>query len=105
MLRIDSAGRSRKANRVDQVIDAVAVAMTVDRRAICADHSRGRARSVAMYLSYNLTGLKQREIVEAFGIGRFAVSKAAAKVDAQVLGDARLRRLLTRLRKALSASS
>ena len=78
------------------------MSMDVDRRAITDYHSRSRARAVAMHLSYNLTGLKQKVIGEAFGVGAFAVSKAAAMVESQLLKDSGLRRVVHQLRRALN---
>ena len=70
---------------VDLVIDAVGGAMSADRRTIVARHSRAPARAVAIYLSFKLTGRKQREIGEVFGIGRFAVSKVAAMLEHRLI--------------------
>jgi putative transposase len=85
------------------VLDAVGAAMQVDRTTICSHHSRHQARAVAMYLAYTAAGLPQRQIGEAFGVARYAVSKAVAGIRRQGAHHPGLRDLLEQIQTALAS--
>jgi hypothetical protein len=104
-VEIPDAARMRLRPTVDQVIEAVGAAMNVRRECIVEHHSRHRARAVAIYLADGMSGLKQREVAQAFGIGRFAVSKAAAMIKLELPQDRRLQRRIARLRGTLTLRS
>jgi len=89
---------------LDEVIDAVSRALEVDRSVITNRHLRSKARRVALYLTDHLTGLGQREIGAAFGIGRFAVSKASAMIAHDLAANGDLGRLVRRLYATLRRS-
>jgi len=86
---------------LDDVIDAVSVATKVARGVITGRHSREHARALAMYLAHDRSGLTHREIGAVFGVGRFAVSKAARMIGRQLERDHTLATMLSRLRAML----
>jgi len=90
---------------LDQVIKAVTRGFRVDRETICSRHSRVPARMVALYLAYATTGLSQKEIGAVFGVGRYAVSKAAIGVRGQLRRNPRLGRLVEKLHTTLVSQS
>ena len=98
---IPALSRLRQRPTFDEVIDAVGAATTVARQVITDRHSRGNARALAMYLAHALTGLPHREIGAAFGVGRFAVSKAVTMIGRQLGTDRALADTLSCLRAAL----
>jgi REP element-mobilizing transposase RayT len=75
-----------------EVVARVAAVMKTDAIEICRAGSRAPARAVAMHLAI-LSGLPQRDIGIEFGVGRFAVSKAAVRGSRIISNDRRLRRL------------
>jgi putative transposase len=83
---------------LDDVIEAVAAGMRVDREAICRRHSRNQARAVALYLAQITCGVPQKEIAALFGVGHSAVSKAAAQVSGALAHQPHLRRIVDTLR-------
>jgi hypothetical protein len=58
----------------------------------------------ALYLAYAVGGLPQKEIGAAFGVGRYAVSKAAVRMRRAVARNSRLRRLLVQKARPTLAS-
>jgi putative transposase len=100
---VPAAVQLRMRPTLDQVIDAVANTLGVDRQVIHDRHSRHAARAVAIHLTCRLSGRPQKEIGEVFGVGRFAVSKATMLIERELQRDRRLRRVVHQLRTALRA--
>jgi len=98
---VPAANRLRLRPALDDVIDAVGAETMLPRSAITARHARGSPRALAIYLAHDLSGATHREIGVAFGVGRFAVSKAVGLVCRRLKTDRVLAEMLARVRARL----
>ena len=101
-LEVPAARQLQLRPQLDQIIAAVGDILAVDPAIIRSHHSRHLGRAVAMYLAYTTGGLLQQEISAAFGVQRYAVSKAAAAVRRTAERNVRLRRLINSIRSRLA---
>jgi putative transposase len=91
----------RRRPSLDQVISAVSAATGVEPETIRRPAGRSAARAIAIYLAYKTCGLSEKDIGAAFGVGRFAVSKAVGRVRQDLGGDRVRAPLVKRLHAAL----
>jgi hypothetical protein len=63
-----------------------------------------QARRVALYLCHRLTGLRLKEIGEAFGVGESAVTQASRRVRGQLQRNLGLAEMVKRLEAGLNVS-
>jgi len=92
--------RLRVRPSLSVVITQVCRAARVDKKTLLRPRgARGTwARRVAMALAWEVCGLTQREVGQAFGVGPYAVGKAAARSANFTAINARVGRMVGRLK-------
>lgn len=96
---IAAAGQLRPRPALSMVLTQVSRAAKVSRDRILRPRGArgGWARPLAMYLAWEVCGMPQHKIGEAFGVGHFAVSKAIRRAERLQHQDKRLAKMVARL--------
>ncbi|HUI26864.1 MAG TPA: hypothetical protein VL403_12340, partial [Candidatus Kryptonia bacterium] len=82
------------------MITQVSRTARVPPRALMAPRSDrgGWARAAAMYLGWQVCGVSQPELGRAFGVTRYGVSKAIARIERALRTDRQLRRRIAAIK-------